>query len=649
MKKTFVLFLGFILANSVFAQNPSYQQRLYYTCKTWGFVKYFHSKVSVCEVKWDSVLISTLPLIKNSVTKEEFNDVLIKMLRAAGPMEIAATSWKDTLSPELKRNLNFGWMNEPIFRSDVQNILDTIKINFRPHPICWVKNNDGTGYGWLAFPNDDPIINKSLSINYPDENTRLSAIFRYWNLMNYFNPNRYILETPWDSTLYNNVLAFANASNYNDFFLTFRKMTSKLNDAHVEGMTASFPFLSGYIPKIILRYSQGKYIVVKSGYPQISKGDVITSINGKTTSEWEYSLSPYISAGNPSVLRRFMCYYMLRGDLGSPILMDYKDSLGNLKNLATYRYSTYNNAWFWDYYPNDTLSQVKWRWWNCNVAYVHMGNVFDSDMDSMYREIKNSKAIIFDIRNYPNGIISKLAELMFPDSICTVKFMLPDVKYPGTFLWSQTDLGIKNNPSSYKGKVIILCNQETQSHAEFTCMILKAMPNAVIVGSQTAGADGNITGFKLSQEISTGFTSLGAFYPDGKETQRIGIVPDSAVYISPEGIRHGRDEVLEKALKIAGCSSPSQISELKPENNSLFIYPNPTSGNISITYNLTGYSQISLSIYNSIGIEIKRYDGKELQGIRTINFSTEHLPSGIYYCSLSYGFKKMNKSFVITK
>jgi C-terminal processing protease CtpA/Prc len=50
--------------------------------------------------------------------------------------------------------------------------------------------------------------------------------------------------------------------------------------------------------------------------------------------------------------------------------------------------------------------------------------------------------------------------------------------------------------------------------------------------------------------IETGFSSLGIYYPDGRETQRIGIVPNIVVKPTIKGIRDGRDELLEKAIKI---------------------------------------------------------------------------------------------------
>ena len=159
MKKLFfstVLLL--IAAASAYAQNPSYQDKLYYTCKVWGFVKYYHSKVSICEVNWDSVLVNSFPVIKNAVSGNEFNDALYQMLQAAGPMAPATTPSPDTLPAELTRNISTGWINDPLLRTDVRALLDTIRINFRPHKMCWVRDDGSSGYGWLAFPYDDPIL-----------------------------------------------------------------------------------------------------------------------------------------------------------------------------------------------------------------------------------------------------------------------------------------------------------------------------------------------------------------------------------------------------------------------------------------------------------------------------------------------------------
>ena len=445
------------------------------------------------------------------------------------------------------------------------------------------------------------MIDSNAYVNYPSEFKRLLILFKYWNIINYFNPYNYVQDIPWDSTLYKNVLSIETATDYTAFFKSVKKIAAGCNDAHVEGLTGSsgYSFFGSYSPKIILRYTHNNYVVAKSGYGTISKGDVIKSVDGKTTFQWEDSLRPYISAGNPSVFRRFMCSYMLRGINGSQIQIEYKDSVGNDHSLSLSRNYHPSDSWFISYYPNDTLRTVKWKKWNCNVGYVNMGMLMTSDVDTMYNSLKTTKAIIFDIRNYPHYTESPIADLIYPYNKCFAKFTIPDIYYPGTYSWHYSYQGWDGNPEYYQGQVIILCNQETQSQAEYSCMVLRAMPNSVIIGSQTAGTDGDVSIFHLSQDIQTGLTSLGAYYPDGDSTERIGIVPDSVVYITAEGIRQGRDEVLEKALQVADCLVP--MLSVSPQNQNVAAPAGTTSFTVTSNTNWSAVSDASWCSVTSSG------------------------------------------------
>ena len=81
-------------------------------------------------------------------------------------------------------------------------------------------------------------------------------------------------------------------------------------------------------------------------------------------------------------------------------------------------------------------------------------------------------------------------------------------------------------------------------------MALQKCPDAVTVGSQTAGADGNITRIRLPGNIYTNISGIGIFYPDDSPTQRVGVRIDHTVLPTIEGIRQGRDEVLEYAIRL---------------------------------------------------------------------------------------------------
>ena len=100
----------------------------------------------------------------------------------------------------------------------------------------------------------------------------------------------------------------------------------------------------------------------------------------------------------------------------------------------------------------------------------------------------------------------------------------------------------------YDKPVVILMNQQSQSRSEFTIMALRVGPNVTVVGSNSIGSDGDIASLVLPCGNIFTFSSRGVYTPEGGQTQRIGLVPD--IYVEPtiEGIRDGRDELMEAAI-----------------------------------------------------------------------------------------------------
>ncbi|HTN39032.1 MAG TPA: S41 family peptidase [Arachidicoccus sp.] len=82
---------------------------------------------------------------------------------------------------------------------------------------------------------------------------------------------------------------------------------------------------------------------------------------------------------------------------------------------------------------------------------------------------------------------------------------------PGLFINSEPLKVGSENPNYYKGKVVILVNETTQSQAEYTAMALRVMPGAIVLGSTTAGADGNVSPIILPGGISTMISGIGVY------------------------------------------------------------------------------------------------------------------------------------------
>jgi hypothetical protein len=641
MGKLFVLIVACILNNMSMAQTPTMQERLYYMCKVWGFVKYYHSEVSVCSTNWDSVLLDVLPDVRSASNTTEFNNALIYMLDAAGPMTVTGTALPDTLPAELKRNRDWGWISSTALRADVQIKLNEIKDNFVPHPICWVKRNDYTtsNPSWLLFPKDSLSFNTSMT--YPSQDERLLLLFKYWNILKHFNPYNYVLDVPWDTTLMRYTVPIADVNNSQDFFLTLLKISKALDDAHVHGYTISYSWQKpmGYAtPKVLLKYTNGEYVVMRSLETGIVKGDVIVSIDGHPVTYWEDSLRQYYSAGNESVFKRTMCENLLHRKASfTPETIVVRDATGALVShtVNTGSPSPTNPFWGDPFFPVDSLKSTSWTTINCDIGYVNMGELLISEVSSMYASLRGKEAIIFDLRNYPNGTARNIIELMYPDRWYFAKDMGPEPTYPGTFNWYYDYGGFPGNPDAYTGKVILLIDEGTQSQGEYSSMMLERLPGAIKVGSQTAGADGNISYWYTCTDILVGFTNLGIFYPNEDSTQRIGIMPDSVIYPTIAGIRLERDELLEKALKIAGCELFATANEKYEAQIALF--PNPTSETVSLRATNAPPGLVGIKVSNVSGEVFLQNELNIAAGSLSTTLDVHHLVPGMYFVHVIYG------------
>ena len=72
----------------------------------------------------------------------------------------------------------------------------------------------------------------------------------------------------------------------------------------------------------------------------------------------------------------------------------------------------------------------------------------------------------------------------------------------------------------------------------------------IIIGSSTAGANGNVSTIVLPSGLQSYISGISIYYPDGTQTQRVGIIPDIWVEPTIQGIREGRDELLEMAIEL---------------------------------------------------------------------------------------------------
>ena len=199
---------------------------------------------------------------------------------------------------------------------------------------------------------------------------------------------------------------------------------------------------------------------------------------------------------------------------------------------------------------------------NEDVAYLKLSSIELNEIEKVVRRSRGKRGLVIDIRNYPNAfVVFELGQRLTRTRRAFARVTLPDLSNPGVFTWSKP-IELTPDTPRFAGKVAILIDEVTQSQAEYTTMALRVSSRARVVGSTTAGADGNVSSIPLPGGLHSRISGIGVFYPDKSPTQRIGILPDIEVRPTIDGVRAGRDEVLEAALRyILGGDAPQDEIE----------------------------------------------------------------------------------------
>ena len=80
-----------------------------------------------------------------------------------------------------------------------------------------------------------------------------------------------------------------------------------------------------------------------------------------------------------------------------------------------------------------------------------------------------------------------------------------------------------------------------------------------IVGGPTAGTNGNVASFVTPGGFAVNFTGMRVTRHDGRSPHHlVGVRPDVPVAPTLEGLRAGRDEVLERGLAVAAAGATAR-------------------------------------------------------------------------------------------
>lgn len=519
----------------------------------WGFLKYHHLIIAEGKLDWDKELIEMIPAIMNAENEDEWKMILDNWVNSLPAVEVAR---KDTIPLsgfKVEVKADYGELfNTAYFNQNTIDKLQFILDNTRIKENHYIKlNYQRTSNDPFVTITNEPAYEDMV---FPEFEYRILALFRYWNIVNYFFPYRELCDTKWSEVLPEILPDFICAENQKEYALACLKLSAKIDDSHggirhddiglyyeIYGRR-KVPFETKFVEnKLVVTSFTSDSIDIEK---EISVGDIITAINGEKVETVAEHLSPYIPASNHAVKLRGIAMRILQTNDNTLNLDFLQNGKSDNKTIQTC------NIQQLSYSPNPDKAGYKII--QDSIGYIFPAYCKREERESeVARILSNTKGLIIDLRAYPSDYnATAIAPYLMRNWGYYSRQSLGNISFPGYFLIGNEYPLPEPEIGTYPYKVVVIVNEYTQSSAEDHTFFYYLAPRVTIIGSTTAAANGAVFSVPLPGGIQASMTGIGVYYPDGTCMQRTGVIIDEEIKPTIDGIRKGIDEPLERAIEI---------------------------------------------------------------------------------------------------
>lgn len=522
-------------------------------CRVWGYAKYHHPVFcdTLCRVDVDSALFALLPRVVHAdrVTR---NRHLLDWVRSLGDYTPNRIECEQALaSYDLVETADLGWTADTVLLGgELSKLLQDLRYAERDenYYLRMGQPDGDPGYHYLSLSNE-----RSYPTPQMDSGLNLLTLFRLWNVIEYYAPNRSLTLHPWEEVLTSYIPRMGVETDPVRFSRLYFRLIRELNDGHAYAPVEML-FGQRMLPVWPLQ-AEGRLFVGYSGDSLLERGDEVVAIDGEPISKRLELLREYASRSNEASLREALRLYGLCTRRDTAEVVRRRAGVCDTLRVATVSYGSISLL-----YDPAQLEQPPFRLLADSVGYIYAGTFSREHLAEVVQTLPRMRALIIDLRTYPQNrsiaLTGLIGQSLRTEPVVAWQMVHPTLALPGLFfrqeqlLYNGFEEGAERCTQPYKGRVILLVNETTQSNPEFQAMAFQSCPQTLTIGSPTSGADGDIVWIPLPGQI-TCFSGIGVLYPDGTQTQTVGVRLDVEVLPTAEGLQAGRDEVLERALELA--------------------------------------------------------------------------------------------------
>lgn len=501
--------------------------------RIWGFAKYHHPAFASRSINADAEYFCLLNEVLQAPDSMK-NDICLKWISGLGPYAI-----RDKEDDENIETFNdFNWISDSLHLGKALSDSLMRLRNADPENNRYVKQTP-VNVSYIETQYSD--------IPKDDVAYRLLGVAKFWNAVDSYSPNRNLTDRPWDDVLVEYIaLAFDRSIS---FSALYSRMVSELCDTHVNSWYV--PIFGGRFVPLMCQFAEDRLFVTDtcSLVPNnFEIGDEIILIDSVSPIKRLDELAPYIPHSNRSSLLRDGSYATLLTAKNEACVEYVRGGKTYTTMISSVDGSKFVNRRF---SSQNTSTKPGFKEVAGGIGYINISNLTCKDEQDLENFLASCDKLIIDLRAYPAeyDVLHKLLPtFFFSQAREAAEVLLPQAHRPGGFIRTTVSTRKTSDPDKlYKGKVVLLVNAHSQSMSEYFTMFLQTIPGSVTVGSQTAGADGDVTRIQLPY-ASFNITGAGICYPDGTNAQRNGVKIDKVVEPSAEGMIRGVDEQLQAAI-----------------------------------------------------------------------------------------------------
>jgi hypothetical protein len=429
----------------------------------------------------------------------------------------------DTFSPD-----------RDMLRSDIGNGI-TVRV-----PLAVWADSDGT-----QPKSNDAIRLENYAID--DVEMRIAAISAAWGALSIFYPYFKDQRTDWQAALSPALAEVAAGRSAVDTRVALCHLDSHLNDNHGKVTHPGHP-ITGIVPISFRKF--GDKIVVVGGVPEylqtIQLGSELLAINGTPALEAYAQTALQVSAATEGLRDYLTPARMTMGNPGDlwKLRIRHPDGRENDHLLPLVDDNSYVHA-------NREPRPANGAELSPGIYYVDLDALSSEAWAHLAPALARAQVIILDFRGYVTSATYEVISHITDQELKSPIWQIPLIPRIDGIEYSISRWSVFPQAPRFKAKVVALVDGRAMSWVETILQIFREYKLGVLVGETSAGANGNAGYIDLPGGFNLRFTGLRASSSDGSTVHGHGLAPDHVVHPTLEGVRAGRDEILEAGVMLA--------------------------------------------------------------------------------------------------